>query len=59
MLERAGPTGAFDVRFTVVFAEDALFVGFVLPGETPVIIGRTVGYEVGPTLAPPIRYERS
>jgi membrane protein DedA with SNARE-associated domain len=31
----------------LVFAEDALFVGFVVPGETAAILGGTVGYLIG------------
>jgi membrane protein DedA with SNARE-associated domain len=34
-----GPTLAYVVIFALVFAEAALLVGFVLPGETAVIIG--------------------
>ncbi|WP_051274377.1 DedA family protein [Cellulomonas sp. URHD0024] len=34
------PAGVvYSVIFTLVFAEDALFFGFVLPGETVVIVG--------------------
>ncbi|MDJ0346500.1 hypothetical protein QMK19_36455 [Streptomyces sp. H10-C2] len=34
----SGPV-VYAVVFALVFAEDALFVGFVVPGETAVVLG--------------------
>jgi membrane protein DedA with SNARE-associated domain len=33
------PAGAYSVIFALVFGEAAVFIGFVLPGETAVLIG--------------------
>jgi membrane-associated protein len=33
------PAGAYAIIFALVFGEAALFIGFVLPGETAVLIG--------------------
>jgi membrane-associated protein len=33
------PAGAYSIIFALVFGEAALFIGFVLPGETAVLLG--------------------
>ncbi len=38
-------TLAYLLVFAIVFAEDALFVGFVLPGETAAILGGVVAHQ--------------
>jgi membrane protein DedA with SNARE-associated domain len=37
------PLVAYIAVFCFVFAEDALFVGFVIPGETAAVLGRGGG----------------
>ncbi len=43
---RAGPVPAYLIITVLVFAEDALFIGFVLPGETAAILGGVLASQV-------------
>lgn len=38
-IQNAGPLPAYLIITATVFAEDALFIGFILPGETVAILG--------------------
>ncbi|MDP9989214.1 DedA family protein [Arthrobacter sp. KFRI-F3372] len=38
-IQNAGPIPAYLIISVIVFAEDALFIGFILPGETAAILG--------------------
>jgi membrane protein DedA with SNARE-associated domain len=42
-LLNVSPLVAYIAVFCFVFAEDALFVGFVIPGETAAVLGRGGG----------------
>ncbi|GAB3274072.1 hypothetical protein GCM10027449_11980 [Sinomonas notoginsengisoli] len=39
------PLVAYVVVFALVFAEDAIFVGFVIPGETAAVLGGVVAHQ--------------